>query len=217
MIPNIGNLIPAWFKVLMFLNVSVYTASAQFAPSGPAQSNDEKRLYLTLAREAQQANLENTKRVGGVLGDSFAETYPQGGILVGFDVWEGVYNAGVPLVIRGICPIFQTATGRVRGQNHGSTRGKPTMTVEAKPGYAVAALEARGGNVLDGFQVLFWKVNTFDARLDAEGTYKSAWIGGSGGEKARHPLSSDGRAVIGVTGEGKSFISRIGLLYGDQR
>ena len=66
---------------------------------------------------------------------------------------------------------------------------------------------------LDGFQLLFWKIRPSMGRLDAEGTYKSDWIGGGGGGKARNALSSDGRAVLGIYGASGADMDRLGLIY----
>jgi hypothetical protein len=116
-------------------------------------------------------------------------------------------------LIRGLRPIFQTANGRIRGSSHGYTPDQPGKIVEAKEGYAVAALEIRGGERLDGFQLLFWKIRPSMGRLDAEGAYKSDWVGGHGGGKARNALSSDGRAVLGIYGASGADMDRLGLIY----
>jgi hypothetical protein len=187
-----------------------FTASSQ-QPAAPLSHLDQQ-FYATLAAGARQSgNFEKTDNVGAATGGAFSETYPDGGILVGFDVWTGDY--GPNLVIRGIRPVFQTARGRVRGKGHGNTRGQPDAVIEAKEGYAVAALEARGADRLDGFKVLFWKILPFDVSLDADGSYQSDWVGGLGGAKGRHQLSSDGHPVIGISGGAEDQITRLGLIY----
>ena len=198
------------------LVILLCTATGQQPPgSAPAMSNIDQRFYAALAEAAVRAGLETTKKSGGGGGGAFAEVRSEGGILVGFDVWQG--NWAGHRIIRGIRPIFQTAIGRVRGKSHGYAPGKPATTVEAKEGYAVAALHARGGQRLDGFQVLFWKVRTSTARLDADGAYKSDWIGGQGGGKTKHPLSSDGRPVLGIFGASGADVDRMGLIYADPK
>ena len=172
------------------------------------------RFYEALAAAATKAGAEYTKKVGGHGGTDFFEVSPEGAILVGFELWEGDYYGH--RIIRGIRPIFQTAHGRVPGKVHGKQHGQPTK-VEAKDGYAVAATEARGGDRLDGIQVLFWKIHGFDVSLDAEGSYKSDWIGGGGGRKALHPLSSNGSPVIGISGASGDDVDRVGLVYGEHR
>jgi len=174
----------------------------------------EKRFYASLAAAANKAATENTKKVGGKGGGQFFEVVPEGAILVGFDVWKGDWSGH--LSIRGIRPIFQTSHGRVPGKVHGRQSGDP-IRVEAKEGYAVAAIEARGGDRLDGFQVLYWKIHATDVSLDAEGSSKSEWVGGGGGRKALHPLTSNGNAVIGITGASGEDVDRLGLVYCERR
>jgi hypothetical protein len=156
-----------------------------------------------------------TKKSGGHGGGNFAEARPEGGLLVGFEVWKGDWSGH--MIIRGIRPIFQLATGRVKGESHGTTHGLPHLTVEAKDGYAVAGLEPRGGDRLDGFQVLYWKIQPSMQRLDAECAYKSDWVGGGGGGKSKHPLSSDARPVIGIFGASGADMDRLGLIYADSK
>ena len=192
-----------------FLLTCVPATAQQAQP--PTLSAIDKRFYETLARGAASTDLEKTKKSGGSGGGTFAEVCPQGGLLVGFEVWEGDWAGH--RIIRGLRPIFQTASGRVRGSSHGDTPGQPHKTAEAKDGYAVAALEIRGGDRLDGFQLLFWKIRPAMGRLDAEATYKSDWIGGEGGGKARNALSSDGRAILGIYGASGADMDKLGLIY----
>lgn len=190
---------------------SVFTTAIaqQSTPDDPIQ----RRFYSALATAAQNVTTENTKKIGGGGGGRFFEVSPEGGILVGFDVWTGDWSGHK--IIRGIRPIFQTARGRVPGQRHGVANGNP-VRVEAKEGYAVAAIEARGGDRLDGFEILYWKIHPSDINLDAEGSYKSEWIGGGGGHRFRHPLTSNGNPVIGIAGASGEDVDRLGLVYYDR-
>jgi len=197
-------------------------AAAPAAAPGPQTnppprvlSNIEKRFYAALAEAAARSDREETKKSGGHGGGEFTEVRPEGGLLVGFEVWRGNYAGH--LVIRGIRPIFQTAAGRLKGKGHGNVKGEPGVTVEAKEGYAVAAIEARGGDRLDGFEVLFWKIPPSMWRLNAEGSYKSEWIGGKGGGKSRHPLGSNGQPVLGIFGASGAEVDRMGLIYAELR
>ena len=177
---------------------------------GSAQTSPDAKFYSTLAGESTPDQVEHTGKAGQGVGAPFEDRCP-GGILVGFDVWYGNLTYGPHTVVDGVCPIFQTATGIVRGKKHGSTRGEPTAVIQAKEGYAVATIEARGGDRLDGFKLVFWKINVFDASLDAEGSYESSWVGGNGGGR---PLSvnSDGRPVVGIFGANGFEIDYLGLV-----
>jgi len=191
--------------VLMVGVASLSGAAFAQLPSQGVPLGD--RFYAALAAAADKAD---TKNVGGQGGSNFLDVPKEGGILVGFEVW--LSDPGTHLIIQGIRPIFQTAHGRVEGAMHGRVNGSPIKT-EAKDGYAVAAIEARGSNRLDGLQVLYWRIHPFDVGLDADGAYKSEWIGGEGGKKAPHPLSSNGNPVIGIAGASGNAVDRVGLVY----
>jgi hypothetical protein len=175
----------------------------------PANGTNE-RFYAALADAANASDSIKTKKMGGLGGDKFIDVMPEGALLVGFEVWQGAPRGR--MIIRGIRPIFETAKGRVPGTLHGTENGELTR-VEAKEGYAVAAIEARGGARLDGLQVLFWKIHTFDVSLVPEGEYRSEWIGGKGGHPSLHPLGANGRPVIGISGASAEDVDSLGLIY----
>src|SRR5712671_4132171 len=66
----------------------------------PAMSDIDQRFYAALADAAAYAELESTRKTGGHGGGSFTEIRPEGGILVGFDVWPG--NWAGHRIIRGL-------------------------------------------------------------------------------------------------------------------
>jgi hypothetical protein len=175
----------------------------------PAKGTDE-RFYAALADAANTSDFVKTKKMGGLSGDKFVDVLPEGALLVGFEVWQGAPRGR--MIIRGIRPIFQTAKGRAPGTLHGKEDGELTR-VEAKDGYAVAAIEARGGARLDGLQVLFWKIHMFDVSLVPEGEYRSEWIGGKGGHPSLHPLGANGKPVIGISGASAEDVDSLGLIY----
>jgi hypothetical protein len=204
--------IAAAFLLFAGARATAQQPQVQQPPAQPPSSPTiDERFYTALARGAASTDLEKTKKSGGSGGGAFAEVRPEGAYLVGFDVWEGDWSGH--RIIRGMRAIFQTATGRIRGSGHGHTSGHPSKVVEANEGYAVAAMEVRGGDRLDGFQLLFWKIRPAMWRLDADASYRSDWIGGSGGGKARNALSSDGRPVLGIFGASGSDMDRLGLIY----
>jgi hypothetical protein len=197
-------------KLLLTAFVAASLATAALAQE-PAPANPiNQRFYATLATAAKSAVPNKTRRVGGGGGGKFIDVLEDGALLVGFDLWKGDYAGNE--IIRGIRPIYQTAEGRFPGGLHGEKTG-PVIKVEAKDGYAVAALEARSGDQVDGIRVLFWKIRFADVHLEADGAYDSDWIGGRGGHKARHPLSSNGNPVIGILGASGTGLDRLGLIY----
>lgn len=176
------------------------------AAAGPSSKDD--RLGAAIA-EAPKAK---TEAAGGTGGTPFEQIAPDNGLLVGFDVWEGDY--GCKLVIVGLRPIFQTPEGRIRGQLQGEENGR-VKTLEAREGYAVTGMDIRSGDRVDGFRLLYARVNTFSGRIEATGGSRSNYVGGQGGSKRKQPLSSGGKPVIGCHGGSGTQVDRIGLVYAD--
>lgn len=175
-------------------------------PAAASSNTPEARFFTALAAAAQDA----VSPVGGQGGTAFKEVFPEGGILVGFDVWQGPYG-DAKSVIKAICPIYQTVNGRHRGQVQGEKEGSLT-TVEAKPGDAVVALSVRTGVVVDGLRVQFQKIDYFGFKLTASSSYKSEAIGGEGGSKQVFPITSNGKPIVGIQGGAGRCIDRIGLI-----
>src|SRR5262249_39249464 len=87
---------------------------------------------------------------GGPDDPTFKVVAPDGGMLIGFDVGVGGF-VGTD-VVRTIQPIFRTAKGEIRGQQYGMNFER-MITVRAKDGYAVGAITAKAGLLVDGFSV----------------------------------------------------------------
>ena len=175
-----------------------------------AQQTPEQRFFLAMA-DAPQGK---TKEAGGDGGKAFQEVFPEGGILVGFDVWEGEY-AGT-LVVHALCPIYQTLAGRQRGTVHGDKRGGKLVTVEAPEGNAVTGLHIRTGSVVDGLQLMYQKIDYFGYKLTASSSSKSEAVGGEGGKRRSMPLNTNGKPVVGIYGADGLAVDRIGLIYSDK-
>jgi len=80
----------------------------------------------------------NTRKIGGGGGGKFIDVGPKA-ILIGTMFGRAL---GGHLDPRGVRQSCQNAHGRVHGKRHGVGEGSP-VRVEAKEGYAVAAIEAR--------------------------------------------------------------------------
>lgn len=180
-------------------------------PVPPAGGTPEERFFSAMTAAVQK----QTTTAGGQGGALFKEVFPNGGVLVGFDVWQGPYG-DAKSVIKAICPIYETAKGRQRGQVHGEKAGSP-ITVEAKPGDAVVALNIRTASVVDGLRVQFQKIDYYGFKLTAASSYKSDAIGGEGGNKRVAPLTSNGKAIIGIHGGSAICIDRIGFILADKK
>ncbi len=81
----------------------------------------------------------------------------------------------------------------------------------AKPGYAVGAIVAKSGDLIDGFHVIFMRVD--GASLNPADSYKSEWLGSAGGG-ADLTVAGDGRPVIGIYGstDGNGGLLSLGLV-----
>jgi hypothetical protein len=180
-------------------------------PGAASGTTPEERFFTAIAGAPQAA----TPTAGSAGGTPFKEIFPDGGILVGFDIWQGPYST-IPSVIKAICPIYETAKGRQRGQVYGEKAGSP-ITVEAKPGDAVMALNVRSESVVDGLRVLFQKVDYFGFRLTAASSYKSDFVGGDGGTKRIFPITSNGKPVVGIHGAAAVCVDRIGFITADKK
>jgi len=95
----------------------------------------------------------------------------------------------------------------VRGKRHGD-EGDETDQAVAKPGYAVGAINADTGLVINGFEVIFMRVQ--GDRLDPNDSYKSKWLGGNT-SSAEDRLDSEGKPVVGIHGVLKSHVKGLGL------
>jgi serine/threonine protein kinase len=136
-----------------------------------------------------------TPVLGGAFAkESFEEVPADGWILIGFEVGlEGFGNGSIVAYLR---PIYLTPGG----EKVGETYGVPTrqiVTVKARPGFAVGALNIRAGGLLDGFSVTFMEIGK--TSLKKEGAYTSEHIGGMGGND-QGKVDGDGAFVIGICG-----------------
>jgi hypothetical protein len=132
-----------------------------------------------------------TDVVGGRSDREQRDSAPAGGLLVGFELGMApFFRDDIPRAIR---PIYLTGKKISYGKQYGTRTGKLAKVV-AKEGYAVAAVTARAGLVLDGFSVTFARVT--DDGLDMKDSYESEWIGG--GNPSEVYLGGDGSHVVGI-------------------
>jgi hypothetical protein len=162
----------------------------QFGNAGP-----DPRKPAAVAIDAKPgANLSNRPEPNGNERERFRELAQDGGVLVGARV--GYIDATRDMKVGMIQPIFQAGSRYVGGRRYGKDV-PPSITVVAKPGYAVGAINTRTGLFLDAFQLVFMKYD--DGQLDPNDSYSSNWLGdprGGGDGKA----SGDGNLVVGIHG-----------------
>ncbi len=162
------------------------------APQPAAEAPNMPFERIAAAVRARTYRL--TTEVGGAWGNEpFQDVPPEGGLLIGFEVGFGKFT--VEDVIDYLRPIYLTA----RGEKFGPPLGKPTQrmqTVKAKPGFAVAAIEALGGGVLDALDLTYRPIGKNGLRR--EGEYRSGFVPDRKGQGKR--VDGEGAFVIGITG-----------------
>ncbi len=138
-------------------------------------------------------------------GTPYRDLAPLGAILSGFDYTVGKWNSKP--VITSVRPVyFLPGGGKKMGDMHGTATGQ-SQRLDAKPGYAVGAIQARGGVVIDGFQLVFMKVR--GAALDPADSYLSEWLGGTGGGQKR--LDAGGQPIVGLYGAAGNEVNALGI------
>ncbi len=152
---------------------------------------------------------EATEFVGGKGGGKLLEVPSPHQTLTGFDVTYG--EMGASRVIRSVQAIYDQQGTQVRGKTYGSANPEH-VRVEAKPGYAIGAIIARGGYRVDGFRAVFMRIK--GDQLDPSESYESRWLGGRGGS-ADVKLGGDRRRVIGIAGRYGDDIDALGLMLND--
>jgi hypothetical protein len=91
------------------------------------------------------------------------------------------------------------------GQRHG-TPGGDELQLLSKPGYAVGAIHARAGLVLNAVQLTFYRID--GTRLDPRDQYESPWIGSDGGSS--FDLDAKGDPIKGIFGTWGADLTSLG-------
>ncbi len=147
--------------------------------------------------------------IGGWNDPEFTDVAPNNGLLVGFDIAYG----GLGNSIITIQPIYQVKgkTKDVSGQIHG-TDTKRRARDRAKPGYAVGAIKVKGALWVDGFSIIYMKVD--DDKLDPTDTYESTWFGNDGRAEEHNLITGEGVPAIGILGrQGRRDLNALGLVF----
>ncbi len=138
--------------------------------------------------------------------DGFREVGPVGSVLVGFRATY-IERFGGPKV-RSLQPIYRSGKSYYQGRIYGEMVG-PVATVVARPGYAVGGLVTHTGLTLDGFGIVFMKVN--GEQLDVGDSYNSPWIGDrKGGSPAN--VNTNGSIIVGIHGRSGKEVNGLSLI-----
>lgn len=138
--------------------------------------------------------------------DRFHDLAPEGGVLVGARV-SYILRFGGPK-ISSVQPVYRVGEKLVDGKRYGGLIGKETKAI-AKPGYAVGAVKTHTGLTVDGFELVFMRID--GDRLDTSESYTSAWLGDRKGGSPRD-VSSDGKIPVGLQGRAGKEVNALGLI-----
>jgi WD40 repeat protein/tetratricopeptide (TPR) repeat protein len=158
------------------------------------------------ANAGLKATTQKTAAVGSGGGQPFEDVPKDRALLVGFSGTIRRLPSGP--VIASLQPIYLTAEGIKQSSIQGGPTGE-RFEIRAKANYAVGGIVAKGGRLLDGFKVIFMRID--GARLNPENRYESDWLGGRGGG-GEAVLGGDGMPVIGIHGGRGDSIDRLGLV-----
>ena len=150
-----------------------------------------------------KGNLIRTAALGGNGGWGFGDIPKGQALLLGFNLKVTKF----PL-IGSLEPVYLYSDGEFSGSRHGYS-GRDKYSVKARPGYAVGGLIVKPGDLIDGFKIVFMRID--NGRLDPKDSYESRWYGGRGGGPET-PIGGDGRPVIGVHGRSEAHLNAIGLI-----
>jgi hypothetical protein len=142
-------------------------------------------------------------RANNPSGSPFTDEAPEGGLLVGLRCAKGKNWGGA---LQAVQPVYQVPTGYALGQRHG-TPGGDEYELMAKPGYAVGAVNARAGLVLNAVQLVFYRID--GKRLDPTDRYESDWVGCDRGGPVE--LDPKGDPITGVFGTCQEDIISLGI------
>lgn len=142
----------------------------------------------------------------------FYDVGPDRGVLIGFQYTLGQSDRDGSF-IESLTPLFLRAAGKATGITRGNRSAKSYVRVlEAKPGYAIGSVDARGTRVLEALRVVFMRYE--NGTLDSSDSYTGEWIGERGerdGPNTVH-LRTDKRPFAGIYGKATRAIDEFGLL-----
>ena len=132
------------------------------ASAKPAGRKPGTPLKITLSRMPKSAksypaeDLEDLSRSFARDREGFRDVGPAGSVLVGVRV-SFIERFGGPK-IRSAQPIYRSGKNHYAGLVYGQVLG-PVVSVVARPGYAIGGLVTHTGLTVDGFRVVFMKVD----------------------------------------------------------
>jgi S1-C subfamily serine protease len=178
---------------LVGINKSLAEKRLAEADKVPDRYRERVELFAFIRQGIKEKRTAQTAIQGFPLAKEFRQLPAEGAVLIGFDVTLGKFLDSD--TIASLRPIYATARGEQRGELLGQAQAR-VLTVKAKPGYAVGALNLKTGLGIDGFSVTFMKFDK--TRLKKDDSYTSDWIGNK--DSSGQVTVGDGSLVIGVCG-----------------
>ncbi len=198
-------------KAQPFLSAYAAWMEAQAASldaRGDSEGASRVRMeWMSLRLQSPNVSIQRTRRLGGGGGGQNTDLPSPYALLAGFKVRRGDFAGH--LVIVALQAVFHTPGGTIYGNRRGPV--DPEHWGVAADGYAVGAIRANSGDRLDGFEIVFMKIDPSGAGLDPNDSYTSPWFGGHGGGGPTM-IGGDGRPVVGVFGGNGLEIDSLGLI-----
>jgi hypothetical protein len=183
----------------------------RIATRTPSRTRSKSRTTRPPASEESELPDGLTALPGKFFGnnrDRFHDLAPADGVLVGARV-SYIMRFGGPK-ISSVQPVYRVGEKLVDGERHGGLLGEETSAV-AKPGYAVGAVNTHTGLTVDGFEMVFMRID--GDHLDTADSYNSPWLGDENGGSPRD-VSSDGKIPVGLQGRAGKEVNALGLIVG---
>jgi S1-C subfamily serine protease len=191
----------------------VSTVSSYRATGGSGNAtSDRQHLLEQIGPAIQSGDHEETREIGFTLNKTEFSVVPeQGALLIGFDI------SADDRKILALRPVFHTSKGQMLGRWCGTTKTKSKSTrVLAKAGYAVGALNVKGGVHVDGLSIVFMEIGP--SGLNPGTSYESNWFGRGTAERLAVQVGGEGTAVIGIRGHSDDHaVTALGLVLGPKK
>jgi hypothetical protein len=159
-----------------------------------------------LERLGRSGEARRVGPAGGPGGTHFAEAPDPPAFLTGFRCTA--FPPQAPRYIQSLQPLYGPEAARAEGAIRGDRGHEPTA-IAARPGYAVGGLVVRASNRVNGFRVVFLRID--GNRLDPKDRYESAWFGGQEGTETAL-TAAGGEAIVGLFGRAGADVDAVGLV-----
>jgi hypothetical protein len=199
------------FYAVIALIVGIASASAKAdSTTQPSRAVLDAAIATTVQNAVAAQTFQRSEIKGGAFTKHPFEDVSHDGVLIGFRIGLGAFFTTE--VVKYIQPIYLTPQGEKAGRAFGNPdEVERSVTTKAPAGYAVGAVDIRGGGGLDAITVTYMKFN--GTRLDPTDVQVSPTLGG--GKNGGGLLDGDGTPVIGICGrigDGGKWLG-LGLIF----